>query len=122
MRRKVRGLRQVERSILDERRKDAKPAAFSADAVQQQPTPMLAMPSASTPAAPTAASMAPGASRSKAQDIVLEYAAAIRGILNHDQGGPLDPPGLRMAEALGEVRASLQRCVGSKKGGPAIAS
>ncbi len=51
-----------------------------------------------------------------------QYAAGIRGILNDDQGGPLDPPGLRMAEALGEVRASLQRCVGSKKGGPAIAS
>jgi len=46
----------------------------------------------------------------------------IRGILNDDPGGPLDPPGLRMAEALGEVRASLHRCVESKKGGPANAS
>jgi hypothetical protein len=41
--------------------------------------------------------------------VVLDYGAAVRGILNDDQGGPLDPPGLRMAEALGEVRASLQR-------------
>src|SRR4051812_14323000 len=41
--------------------------------------------------------------------VVLDYCAAVRGILNDDQGGPLDPPGLRMAEALGEVRASLQR-------------
>jgi hypothetical protein len=120
MRRKVRGLRQVERRILDERREGSNPSASSADAVPPTPTP--AMPSASNPAAPTAALMAPDAARSEAQDIVLEYAAGIRGILNDDQGGPLDPPGLRMAEALGEMRASLQRCVERKKGGPAIAS
>ena len=116
MRRKVRGLRQVERRILDERRKDSTSSTSSTDAVQ--PTP--ATPSASGPMAPTAAS-APGAARSEAQDIVLEYASGIRGILNDDQGGPLDPPGLRMAEALGEVRASIQRCVERKKGGLAIA-
>ena len=115
MRRKVRGLRQVERSVLDERRKSSNPSASSGEVV-------LPTPSASASAAPTVASVAPGAAHSEAQDIVLEYAAGIRGILNDDQGGPLDPPGLRMAEALGEVRASLQRCVGSKKGGPAIAS
>jgi hypothetical protein len=125
MRRKVRGLREVERRILDERRKDAKPSAPSADAVQRMPTLAKrtpATPSASNPAAPTAASMARSTARSEAQDIVLAYAAGIRGILNDDQGGPLDPPGLRMAEALGEMRASLQRCVKRKKGGPAIVS
>jgi hypothetical protein len=115
MRRKVRGLRQVERGILDERRK----SSSSADDVQQKPTPTT--PSASNPTTPTTA-LAPGEARSAAQDIVLEYAAGIRGILNDDQGGPLDPPGLRMAEALGEMRASVQRCVDRKKGGPAIAS
>ena len=31
------------------------------------------------------------------------------GILNDDQGGPLHPPGLRMSEALQEVRESLAR-------------
>ena len=118
MRRKVRGLRQVERDILDERRKGSTSSACSVEAVQQKPTP--ATPSASNPMAPTAA-LAPDQARSEAQDIVLEYAAGIRGILNDDQGGPLDPPGLRMAEALGEMRASLQRCVERKKGGPAIA-
>ena len=120
MRRKVRGLRQVERRILDERRKASTPTVSSGEAVTPTPTPATL--SASNPAAPTAAAMAPDAARSKAQDIVLEYAAGIRGILNDDQGGPLDPPGLRMAEALGEVRVSLQRCVERKKGGPAIAS
>ena len=49
--------------------------------------------------------------------VVLDYRAAVRGILNDDQGGPLQPPGLRMAEALGEVRASLQRNLEAKKGG-----
>ena len=50
-------------------------------------------------------------------DDVLDYCAAVRGILNDDQGGPLHPPGLRMAEALTEVRASLQRNLDAKKGG-----
>jgi hypothetical protein len=120
MRRKVRGLRQVERGILDERRKGSTPSVGPAEAVQPTPTP--ATPSASNPRAPTAPSMAQDAAHFEAQDIVLEYAAGIRGILNDDQGGPLNPPGLRMAEALGEVRASLQRCVERQKGGPAIAS
>ena len=50
-------------------------------------------------------------------DVVLDDCAAVRGILNDDQGGPLRPPGLRMAEALSEVHASLQRNVEAKKGG-----
>ena len=49
--------------------------------------------------------------------VVLDYCAMVRGILNDDQGGPLHPPGLRMAEALGEVRASLDRSLSVKKGG-----
>lgn len=117
MRRKVRGLRQVERRILDARRTSANPSPPSTDTVQ--PTSASSAASTSTP---TAESMAPDAARSEAQDVVLEYAAGIRGILNDDQGGPLDPPGLRMAQALGEVRVSLQRCVEQKKGGPVIAS
>jgi GNAT superfamily N-acetyltransferase len=54
----------------------------------------------------------------EAGQVVLDYCAAVRGILNDDQGGPLQPPGLRMAAALQEVRASLQRNLGAKKGGP----
>ena len=34
-----------------------------------------------------------------------------------DQGGPLHPPGLRMAQALTEVRQSIQRNLDAKKGG-----
>ena len=52
-----------------------------------------------------------------ASQVVLDYCAAVRGILNDDQGGPLEPPGLRMAEALLEVRESLQRNLDLNKAG-----
>lgn len=50
--------------------------------------------------------------------MVLDYCAVVRGILNDDQGGPLQPTGMRMAEALKEVRASLQRNLDLNKPGP----
>jgi hypothetical protein len=81
MRKKVRGLRDVERQVLTEQ------AAAPADAAA-------------------------------GSDVVLDYCSAVRGILNDDQGGPLQPPGERMAEALTEVRQSLQRGLDAKKGGP----
>ena len=118
MRRKVRGLREVERRILDERRSSPSPSEASVDVVQQMP-PADAVPSASPSAILAEASKASDMSRFDAREVVLDYAAGIRGILNDDQGGPLDPPGLRMAKALREVRDSLQRCTESKKGGPA---
>jgi hypothetical protein len=103
MRSKVRGLRAVERQALAE----AHAAAPPAPAVAQ------------TPAAAQAAAMAPAAegAAAPAASVVLDYCAAVRGILNDDQGGPLHPPGLRMAAALTEVRASLQRNLDAKKGG-----
>jgi hypothetical protein len=52
-----------------------------------------------------------------ANAVALDYCAAVRGILNDDQGGPLHPPGLRMAAALTEVQESIQRNLGAKKGG-----
>jgi MULE transposase domain len=103
MRHKVRGLRKVEQGILKERR-DTLASAKEPDGV---------VPAVTTETAPSVGS----ASHDEAQEVVLAYAAGIRGILNDGQGGPLDPPGLRMAEALGEVRDSLHRCTESKKGG-----
>ena len=50
-------------------------------------------------------------------DVVLDYCAAVRGIINDSQGDPLRPPGLRMSEALDELRRSLQRGLRLKKGG-----
>jgi hypothetical protein len=52
-----------------------------------------------------------------ASAVVLDYCTAVRGILNDDQGGPLHPPGLRMAKALHEVRESIQRNLEEKRGG-----
>jgi hypothetical protein len=43
--------------------------------------------------------------------IVLTYCAIVRGILNDNHGGPLRPPGWRMAEALFHVSHSLERLV-----------
>ena len=53
----------------------------------------------------------------EAGEVVLGYCAAVRGILNESQGGPLHPPGLRMSEALQEVRDALEHNLGAKKGG-----
>lgn len=49
--------------------------------------------------------------------MVLDSCAAGRGILTDEHGGPLHPPGGRMAEALEDVHASLQRNVEAHKGG-----
>jgi hypothetical protein len=78
MRRKVRGLRSIERDVLSE---------------------------------------GPANAEGDGNGVVLDYCAAVRGVLNDDHGGPLQPPGLKMAEALGEIRSSLQRNLEVKKGG-----
>jgi hypothetical protein len=59
----------------------------------------------------------PAQQSDSAEAVVLEYCAAVRGILKSDQGGPLQPPGLIMAEALNEVRESIGRNLEAKKGG-----
>lgn len=50
---------------------------------------------------------------------VMDYCSALRGILTDSQGGPLHPPGLKMAEGVKQVRESLDECLQSKKGGVA---
>ena len=82
MRKKTRGLREVERRVLQARQ--------------------------DTTAAPEVAGC-----------VVLDYCGCVRGILNDDHGGPLQPAGLRMAGALQEVRASLGRVLALNKPGPA---
>jgi hypothetical protein len=94
MRGKIRGLRGIEREVLKEL------AAAQAGGGQGRKRSVM-----------VAATVPHGL------DIVLDYCAAVRGIINASQGGPLRPPGLRMSEALGEVRKSLQRNLRLKKGG-----
>lgn len=128
MRRKVRGLRAIQQEVLHQRAKTADPGGNSL-----APTPPSPPPEAKEEAAVPRVAAAEDQDRSArvvptsepsateppdAGQVVLDYCAAVRGILNDDQGGPLHPPGLRMADALGEVRQSLRRCVGTKKGGP----
>lgn len=122
MRKKVRGLRKIEQAVLQHQIVAAS-ASSAADAAAATMTVVVA---ASATPSPTAANMtvvvaadltAAGTSTAGADAVVLEYCAAVRGILNDDQGGPLQPPGLRMAEALGEVRESIQRNLDEKKGG-----
>jgi hypothetical protein len=93
MRSKIRGLRAIEREVLEQQQADPECPTASSGCCEEPP-----------------ASQAAG-------EVVLEYCAAVRGILNDDQGGPLHPPGLRMAEALKEVNESLQRNLAAKKGG-----
>src|SRR4051812_1268378 len=104
MRAKARGLRAIEQAVL------ARPKAEASDVA----TPGAPGAAAAAVAAPTDL---PAAVVAPADGVVLEYCAAVRGILNDDQGGPLHPAGLRMAEALAEVEESLHRDLGAKKGG-----
>jgi MULE transposase domain len=146
MRKKVRGLRAIEKQVLEDRRKaQAEPEAAGAAAAGEPcevVSRTISTASASEPAASTAVAGAaqavgpPGAGERTATagqplveqaaddagQVVLDYCAAVRGILNDDQGGPLHPPGLRMAEALRQVHASLQRNLDAKKGGAARSS
>jgi hypothetical protein len=102
MRSKVRGLRTIERQILSPPGTTG-PHAAAEDVAAAAPaeTPL----ESATPLAPASA-------------VVLDYCTVVKGILNDDQGGPLHPPGLRMAEALQSVRQSLERNLRAKKGGP----
>jgi hypothetical protein len=106
MRRKVRGLRTVEQAVLERRKAEAREGLGPDE------------PEATVTATAGPANLPPPpAVVDPAGAVVLEYCAAVRGILNDDQGGPLHPPGVRMAEALGEVGASIRRNLGAKKGG-----
>ena len=143
MRRQVRGLRTIEQAVLREEAKHAVSQAKHAVSDGPDPPPLegqyplLSPPVAAhgetstttlpaegplrdeevTGVAGPCAAGTVGAEPSPAGQLVVDYCAVVRGILNDDQGGPLHPPGLRMADALGEVRQSLERNLAAKKGG-----
>jgi hypothetical protein len=103
MRKKVRGLRKIEQAVLKRQGAEAAQDTTAADA---QPPAGVKVPAVESPP-----------KTDSAEAVVLDYCAAVRGIVNDDQGGPLHPPGLRMAEALSEVRESIQRNLDEEKGG-----
>ena len=134
MRKKVRGLRAIEREVLEDRRKaqQASDATASAASVSVTSEPVASEPvdgavSQTEAIGPPANEQAPAAEAvaepaDEAGSVVLDYCSAVRGILNDDQGGPLQPPGIRMALALQEVSDSLQKNLDAKKGGAARSS
>jgi hypothetical protein len=118
MRKKVRGLRAVEQAVLERQREATAGSPVAADpeaAVEAE----AGSPAAAAPEPTVTVLAAPPDSEDPESggDVVLDYCAAVRGILNNDQGGPLHPPGLEMADALNEVRASIERNLDAKKGG-----
>jgi hypothetical protein len=104
MRRKVRGLRKIEQAILRHQRHAAEPNPAPSD---PEATIVVSTDSVNPKATEEDSACA----------VVLTYCTAVRGSLNDDQGGPLEPPGLRMADALKDVRDSIQRNLDAKKGG-----
>jgi hypothetical protein len=133
MRKKVRGLRAIEREALAQRQQARTQTNAGKDvtAEQQRAAKSRATPRPDTTPARLSGQAAKVAKHSEqgqsnrqapedsAAQVVLDYCAVVRGILNDDQGGPLQPTGMRMAEALVEVRASLQRNLGLNKPGAA---
>ena len=105
MRSKVRGLRAIER------------AALTDDAASTTAGPPDVTGGEANPTTPEEPVRADQPTTTQASTVVLEYCTAIKGILNSDQGGPLHPPGLRMAAALEQVQQSLERNLQAKKGG-----
>jgi hypothetical protein len=102
MRKKVRGLRTIERAVLRRQKAETK----------EDRAPNTAEATVTATAANLSAAVV-----DPAGSVVLAYCAAVRGILNDDQGGPLHPAGVRMAEALSEVQESIQRDLDENKGG-----
>ena len=102
MRTRVRGLRAIEREVLQERQR-----ANTANAPPSPPSTTSRPSSGEADTAAVAAevgSVAPGpasgqagngveTAAERASGVVLDYCAAVRGILNDDQGGALHPPG-----------------------------
>jgi hypothetical protein len=135
MRRRVRGLRAIERRVLEDRRHGAAPEPPRPHEPSKPAATPLAEASAMAPCEPCGSSNLGAVCPNRALEavgstaaeeppvedevgaVVLGYCAAVRGILNDDQGGPLHPPGLRMREALQDVRDSLDRNLRAKKGG-----
>jgi hypothetical protein len=103
MRKKVRGLRKIEQAVLKDRRISGEETGASIDPK-----------GAVTPT--TGPANTDPLHADSTCDVVPDYCAVVRGILNDDQGGPLHPPGVRMADALTEVRDSIQRNPDVKKG------
>jgi len=119
----------MERRVLEERRHTAALASCPAPE-----TPQTDLPAVPTPAAGAGSARGGGRPASaldttggavlgaagvadEAGEVGLGDGAAVRGMRNDAQGGPLPPPGGRMSEAFQAVRVSLARHVEAQTGG-----
>jgi hypothetical protein len=133
MRKKVRGLRDIERQMLKQKTEASLKEQSPVDAKEQSPvdakeqspvdakeqSPVDAKEQSPVDAkeqSPVDAKEQSPVDAKEQREVVLDYCAAVRGILNNDQGTPLEPPGLRMAEGLKEVAGSIRKVVSAKKG------
>jgi hypothetical protein len=134
-RRTVRGLRTIERRVLEDRRHTAalEPSPAPGPPQTDAPPP-IALPEAAASEACARSDLGAGQTanaldttawavtgdpdvKDEAGEVVLGYCAAVRGRLNDAPGGPLHPPGGGMREAFQEGRASLDRHLAAHKGG-----
>ena len=131
MRKKVRGLRKIEHKVEAEKAAAiatataAKVAAVEAAEVASTTVPeavagarVAAEAAAVAAAAVAAEAAAAAATTTSSAEVVMDYCVAVRGILNDNKGGPLHPPGERMAEALIQVQEAIRENPEAKKGGP----
>ena len=100
MRAKIRGLRALEREVLEAQQAHKTESGENTD--------------------PVAAAAARPSLAGDSGAVVLDYCSAVRGILNDNHGGPSNPPGIRMVDALADVQESLARIAASGKSGPAF--
>ena len=100
MRAKIRGLRALEREVLEAQQTHKTESGDAAGVVN---------------AAVDTSSLAGDGGA-----VVLDFCSAVRGILNDNHGGPCNPPGIRMVDALADVQESLARIAASGKSGPAF--
>ena len=105
MRKKIRGLRAIEQEVLAQRRDQAAAAQDAAAAARPVPA------KADTQPVPAEAD--------DGGDVVLDYCAGVRGILNDGQGGPLHPPGLAHGRMPWVKSASRSRGTWGRKRGRA---
>jgi hypothetical protein len=106
MRRQVRGLRTIDQAVLRPQGAAAEDHAGATEPETTATAPVTTQPASSDPRPVDSAC-----------DVVLDYCAAVRGILNDDPGGPRHPPGVWMAAAWDEVRDSIHRTWDEKQGG-----
>jgi hypothetical protein len=97
MRAKIRGLRALEREVLEAQQAHKTESGEAAGVVNE--------------AVDTSSLAGDGGA------VVLDFCSAVRGILNDNHGGPRNPPGIRMVDALADVQESLARIAASGKSG-----